>query len=262
MSVQGFSYGLLKKVKSSGDLTLNEEPVTVRAVLREGDIVTVQFPPEPRGPRLAPEPMNLDIVYEDKDVLVINKPKGVACVPSADHPNGTLANGVIHYYNQKNLAYTVHIVTRLDRDTSGLMLIAKHQYIHSLLARKQQATINRRYQALVEGMLAEQSDTINAPIARKPGSIIEREVADHGKRAVTHYQVRHEWSDCCLVEVELETGRTHQIRVHMAHIGHPLLGDELYGGPEWEHSGHALECVALSFEHPMTHKRLNLCIKA
>ncbi|GEN30652.1 23S rRNA pseudouridine1911/1915/1917 synthase [Cerasibacillus quisquiliarum] len=250
-----FSRRILKAVKfDGGKILLNGEEKTVRAVLKAGDKLSVTLPIEKNNTIIA-TPMPLDIIYEDDALMVINKQAGVASIPSMHHPDTSIANGVIAYYKEKKLPYTVHIVTRLDVNTSGLLLIAKHRYIHSLLAKMQQkGNIKRRYHAIVEGILEEKKGTINQPIGRKEDSIIERTVRSDGQRAVTHYEVVWEKDSYSLINIVIETGRTHQIRVHMSYLGCPIVGDDLYGGSTCER--HALHCSELSFLHPISNKHL------
>ncbi|UAL48663.1 RluA family pseudouridine synthase [Sutcliffiella horikoshii] len=247
---------------NGGALHVNGSAVTVRYVLQEGDTVEVFFPKEEPSEDLVAEEIPLDIVYEDEYVLVVNKPAGMASIPSREHRHGTLANAVLGYYQSKGICATIHIVTRLDRDTSGLMLIAKHRHAHHLFSLQQKEFgVKRRYEALVHGEMnvdeAEASGAVDAPIGRKDSSIIEREVREDGQRAVTHYMVlraRESWSH---VSLRLETGRTHQIRVHMAYIGHPLLGDSLYGGSGVNGlSRQALHSCELSFFHPVEEREM------
>ncbi|MDL4842938.1 RluA family pseudouridine synthase [Aquibacillus rhizosphaerae] len=256
--VGGFSRRIIKVVKfQGGSLLVNGEIATVRRMLKVGDEVDVIFPVETRGAFMKPENMTLDIIYEDQDVMVINKPAGIATIPSLHHPSGTIANGILGYYEAKQIAYTVHIVTRLDRDTSGLLLIAKHRFSHSLLSSDQkQGKVNRRYFAIIEGGMSQVSGVIDAPIARHPDSIIERVVADDGQRAVTHYHVEKESESHSLLDVKLETGRTHQIRVHFSYLGFPLAGDDLYGGSKAHINRQALHCRSLTFTHPISRKEL------
>ena len=242
---------------NGGALLVNGSAVTVRYLLREGDTVKVFFPKEVPSEELLPEEMYLDIVYEDEYVLVINKPAGVASIPSREHRFGTLANGLLAYYQSKGIHSTIHIVTRLDRDTSGLMLIAKHRHAHHLFSLQQRDFgVKRRYEALVHGVLNGDDGsvfgTVDAPIGRKETSIIEREVREDGQHAITHYEVLRFGEGWTHVSLQLETGRTHQIRVHMTHLGHPLLGDRLYGGVELEGmTRQALHSCELSFFHPV-----------
>lgn len=258
--VHNFSSRILKTVKlGGGEINVNGLPQTVRYSLMKGDMLEVQFPPEKIGPGLQPVEMNLNIIYEDDDLIVIDKRAGIATVPSVNHPSGTVADGMLAYYEKNNIPYTIHIVTRLDRDTSGLVLIAKHSYSHSLLAASQQASnVKRKYKAIIEGHLDQREGTINAPIGRKEGSIIERAVLDTGKRSVTHYKVISKFRHHSLIEVDLETGRTHQIRVHFSHIGHPLAGDNLYGGSAESIGRQALHCDVIEFEHPTTKEIIQL----
>ncbi|CQR47990.1 Ribosomal large subunit pseudouridine synthase D [Paraliobacillus sp. PM-2] len=254
---KGFSRRIIKAIKfQSGSLLVNGECATVRRVLHENDIVEVVFPKEHRGSFMRAEPVCLNIVYEDDDVLVIDKMAGMATIPSIHHTKGTLANGILYHYEKNQIDFTVHIVTRLDRDTSGLVLVAKHRLSHSILAMDQkQGKIERRYQAIVSGHLQEKQGRIDAPIARNPASIIERRVDISGKRAITHYHVLEETNSDSLLHIRLETGRTHQIRVHFSHLGHPLVGDELYGGKTDVLHRQALHCVSLSFIHPITKEK-------
>ncbi|UOQ86501.1 RluA family pseudouridine synthase [Gracilibacillus salinarum] len=255
---RGISRRTLTAVKfRGGKLLVNNQEVNVRHKLAEGDIVEVIFPPETRSELLKPEALPLDIVYEDDDVLVVNKPAYIATMPSYHHQQHTLSNRVIAHYDQKQLPYTVHVVTRLDRDTSGLLLIAKHRHSHSVLFQDQhEGTVNRRYQAIVSGKMEEKKGTLDLAIDRAPDSIIRRVVSPDGKRAITHYQVVEELDNVSLVEVRLETGRTHQIRVHFSAVGHPLIGDSLYQGDTTYLNRQALHCHRLGFYHPMTRERL------
>ncbi|MCT2535665.1 RluA family pseudouridine synthase [Aquibacillus koreensis] len=263
LQIRGLSRRILKVVKfKGGDLLVNGESSSVRRKLHTDDVVEVVLPPEERGASMEPEDIPLDIVYEDDDVLVINKPPGMATIPSLNHTTGSLANGILGYYEKHNLNYTVHVVTRLDRDTSGLLLVAKHRYSHSILSRDQkEGTVNRRYYAVIQGELEEKQATIDAPIGRKPGSIIERMVTDEGQRSVTHYNVVETSPYYSLLDVKLETGRTHQIRVHFAYLGYPLVGDNLYGGNTEKLKRQALHCKSLAFYQPITRERLTFKCK-
>ncbi|MFC7394113.1 RluA family pseudouridine synthase [Scopulibacillus cellulosilyticus] len=253
---QQLSRRALKAIKfNEGFLYVNDEPKTVRYQLKAGDIVKIMFPPEGISPSLLPEPIPLNIIYEDEHALVINKPPDIPVIPSQKYSTGTIANGVLFHLEQQNLAYTVHTVNRLDRDTSGLLLIAKHRHAHDFFVKMQKEHhIHRRYLAVVHGTLDKDNDVIDAPIGRKEGSIIERCVRPDGKPARTHYKMIKTFSDFTLVAIRLETGRTHQIRVHFSHIGHPLLGDDLYGGSTDRIQRQALHSFELRFIHPFTHQ--------
>lgn len=253
-----FSKRLLVKAKSQdGKILVNGEFKTVRYVLKQGDILEIILPKEQLGNRMTPEEIPLSIVYEDDYILLLNKPAGMATIPSRHHPAGTIANGVLHYYAVKNIPSTVHVVTRLDRDTSGLLLIAKNQYSHSLLSNLQKRhAIHRKYMAVVSGQMFNNRVTIDVPIGRKENSIIERTITAKGKKAITHYEVLKAFKNKTLLEVRLETGRTHQIRVHFSSIGHPLLGDDLYGGDTDGLNRQALHCSEISFQHPFTAEKM------
>ncbi|KXZ13547.1 RNA pseudouridine synthase [Bacillus nakamurai] len=250
----GISKRLLAEIKfGGGDLLINGEHVTVRSVLADGDVLKVEFPKEQVSETLLPEPVPLDILYEDEHVLVVNKQPYVSSIPSREHPSASIANGIIHHYRQNGVQSTVHLVTRLDRDTSGAMLIAKHRLAHSLLsAAQKKGSVKRRYLAVVHGRMSQKEGTVDAPIGRKPDSIIERMVTPQGQAAVTHFCTEKAGDTCTLAALQLETGRTHQIRVHMSYLGHPLVGDTLYGGKTEGMTRQALHSERLSFLHPMT----------
>ncbi|MGG0719066.1 RluA family pseudouridine synthase [Robertmurraya massiliosenegalensis] len=237
---------------AGGRITVNNIEVTVRKPLQVGDLLVVEFPNENRSESLAGEEIPLDIVFEDEYVLIVNKPAGIVTIPSRDHPSGSLANGIVGYYEKMSHPATVHIVTRLDRDTSGLVLVAKHRHIHHLLSTQQkQGLVKRTYEAFAAGVFLHKKGTIEEPIGRKKDSIIEREVQVGGQYACTHYELLQQQEDFAHVRLKLETGRTHQIRVHLSHLGHPLIGDDLYGGVVGQMSRQALHCRSLSFIHPI-----------
>ncbi len=242
---------------SGGTICVNEEEVTVRYVLKKGDILIVTFPVEQTT--MCAENIPLQIVYEDDYVIVINKQPHIATIPSKEHPTRTIANALLYHYAVNHIQATVHIVTRLDCDTSGLLLVAKYRHVHSLFAEQQKNNhIQRRYEALCSGVVANDSGIIDAPIGRKEGSIIEREVRMDGQRAVTHYEVIKRHSTYTHISLILETGRTHQIRVHMAHLGHSLLGDDLYGGQRNLIERQALHSTELTFYHPFLERSLTV----
>lgn len=257
--VHFFSKRIITAIKfDGGRISVNGEPQKVRYRLKENDTLSIQFPPEEIGENLKAEDLPLNIIYEDEDLMILNKPAHVAVMPSANHKTGSIANRLLGYYAKENIPYTVHIVTRLDRDTSGLLLVAKHRYSHSLLAKAHQANnIHRKYKAIIEGQPKKRSGTIDAPIIRKEGSIIERTVNQSGKSAITKYDVVKEADTHSFVDITLKTGRTHQIRVHFSHIGHPLAGDNLYGGSRKLIDRQALHCSELSFKHPLTNKQVS-----
>ena len=248
----------LKKIPKSILVNGNWEHVNFR--LSAGDVLTIHYEETPSAEHIVPERYPLDIVYEDEDLIVINKPCDMPIHPSLNHYTGTLANALMHYYAEKGEAFTFRCLNRLDKDTTGLVLIAKHGISAGMLSlQMQNRQIKRTYLALVEGTFESKSGTIDAPIARKGASIIEREVNfTSGERAITHYEVvgtskEHDYS---LLSIRLETGRTHQIRVHMQYIGHPLIGDTLYPSDCTRISRQALHSYRLQFTHPVTGKAM------
>ncbi|WP_096270272.1 RluA family pseudouridine synthase [Paucisalibacillus globulus] len=259
---QGFSRRILKSlIYDGGSILVNEKQVNLRHIIKTGDRVLIEFPKEKKGIHMSPENIPINIIYEDESILVINKQAGIATIPSANHRNNTIANGVLYHYLKNNIPYTVHVVTRLDRDTSGLLLIAKHRYSHSILSASQkQEKVKRKYYVITEGTLQDKKGRIDANIGRKDGSIIERVVRSDGQHAITNYQVIKENDLYSLVDVQLETGRTHQIRVHFSHVGNPLAGDDLYGGSNDVITRQALHCYSISFEHPESKKWITFTI--
>lgn len=209
---------------------------------------------------IVPIPMKIPIVYEDEDLIIVDKPANMPIHPSMNHHEGTLANGLLHYYRSKGQEFTFRCINRLDRDTSGLTIVAKHLLSAGILSRQvSNRAISRTYRAIVEGLVAKKG-TIDAPIGRVDGSTIERHVDfNNGERAVTHYKLLayNKDKDLSLVELKLETGRTHQIRVHMKHIGHPIIGDFLYN-PNYDYcKRQALHSASLEFMHPVTKEKMH-----
>lgn len=253
-----FSRRLLSRLtKEKNSILVNNKERRIDYRLKINDRLTITFPTEQIGARMKAEQISLNIVYEDEFLLIINKPPHIAAMPSFNYPTGTIANGILGYYEKENLPYTVHIVTRLDRNTSGLMVIAKHHYSHSLFSQMMQKDLLiRKYTAIVQGYMKTTLGTITAPISRAEDSIIKRKVHETGKRAITHYQVQQRTDHYSLVHIQLETGRTHQIRVHFSHIGHPLIGDDLYGKASKHIDRQALHCHEVQFNHPVTQEKM------
>ncbi|QCJ41782.1 RluA family pseudouridine synthase [Bacillus sp. S3] len=236
-----------------GGIRVNSEEMNVRYKLLTGDVLTVVFPAEHPSEGVQGEDLPLSVLFEDDYLLVVCKPAGMNTIPSREHPKGSLANALVGYYQRINLKATSHIVTRLDRDTSGIVLIAKHRHVHHLFSKMQQnGQVKRTYEAFAAGLLAQDSGSIKEPIGRKEDSIIEREVRNDGQYACTHYRVLKRHNAFSHIELQLETGRTHQIRVHMSYIGHPLLGDDLYGGDVTLLNRQALHCKQIKFKHPFS----------
>lgn len=259
---QGISKKLLAKIKfQGGKIYVNNQEKNVLFSLKSHDKVTVVIPDEEGHETLLADDEPLDIVYEDDHLLVINKPAGTASIPAQYHPRGTMANRVKAYYVRQEYAnQVVHVVTRLDKDTSGLMLFAKHGFAHAKLDQElRNKTLIKKYQALVSGEIntLKVHDTINLPIVRDLDSLIKRKTDEAGQIASTEYWLNKRNEQIALVNIQLHTGRTHQIRVHFSAVGCPLLGDDLYGGRmDLGMNRQALHCCALTFKHPFTGKLL------
>ncbi len=240
----------LKKYKEG--IQVNGEHKRVVDLAAKGDILKITIR-DTASENIVPTDIPLDIVYEDEDVLVINKPSNMPTHPSMGNYENSLANGVMYYYKSKGEERVFRAVNRLDKDTSGLMAVAKNSYIHARLGEEiQKKELKRKYMCIVCGDV-ERDGTVDAPIRRADGSVINRIVAPDGQRAVTHYRVVKRYGEYTLLEMELETGRTHQIRVHMAYIGHPLVGDWLYGTEDHNIAKRQmLHSCYLCFTHPIT----------
>ncbi|KKJ72935.1 pseudouridine synthase, partial [Enterococcus faecium MRSN 4777] len=232
---KGISKGLLAKIKfQGGQIKVNDQVENVLFSLAKDDKVTIVIPAEGEHETVLLDETPIDIVYEDEHVLVVNKPAGVSSIPAQYHPNGTMANRVKAYYKKQGYEnQVIHVVTRLDRDTSGLMLFAKHGFAHAKLDMQlREKKFVKKYQALVSGRLSDLSahGHIDLPIARDYSSLLKRMVSDEGRSAQTEYWIEKRLTEIALVDIQLHTGRTHQIRVHFSAIGCALLGDDMYGG--------------------------------
>lgn len=256
---RGFSYQNLTQLKKMPEsILINGVWSYMRTPLHSGDILTVHIRETESLPNIPPVELPLDIVYEDEDIVVVNKPAGMPVHPSLNNYRNSLANALMYYYQQQGKPFIFRCTNRLDRDTSGLTVIAKHMVSSSILSSMTaRHEIEREYLAVVRGSVVPSSGTIDAPIGRTGSSLIERKIDfEHGERAVTHYHVVKEENGHSLVSLILETGRTHQIRVHMKYIGFPLAGDYLYN-PDMEYiQRQALHSCRLSFRHPITGKHM------
>ena len=256
LRAQGFSHHLLISLKhSENGICLNGSRMFTNHILAAGDLLEIRLRESVSSPNILPAPVPFTLVYEDEDLLVIDKPAGTPVHPSQGNYDNTLANGLADYFLSRGEPFVYRCINRLDRDTTGLLLVARHALSASVLsAQMTRRRIHRTYCAIVTGLTPPEG-TIDRPIARKPGSIIERWVdPEHGEPAVTHFQTLWQGKDFSLLKLQLETGRTHQIRVHMAASGHPLLGDTLYA-PDAPHSPilrQALHSWRLEFRHPLT----------
>lgn len=262
---RGYSVQNMIRLKKHPESVLrNGEPVFMTHKLDRGDILTIHIIENISSEAVRPVKLPLDIVYEDEDLLVVNKPAGMPIHPSMNNRDNSLANALAWYFARQDIPFVFRCINRLDRDTSGLTIVAKHMVsagiLSSMVAAKGagdssccRGTIQREYLAIVRGSVTPSCGTIDAPLSRKPGSIIERTIDfEHGEQAVTHYRVMDEKNGYSLVALILETGRTHQIRIHMKYLGYPLIGDYLYNPDMEKISRQALHSHKLTFPHPIT----------
>lgn len=240
-------------------LRVNGKEVKLNYKLQEDDVIEVTVNAE-ESQNIEGEDLNIKVIYEDDDLLIVDKPPFMVVHPTKSHPMGTLANGVIHHFRSNNDNSIVRLVSRLDRDTSGLIMIAKNQFSHMNLAKSMEKNlIKKSYLAIIHGNLENQEGTIDLPIGRPTDETIKRAVLEDGQRSITHYKIKESYKEGTLVELVLETGRTHQIRVHLSYVGCPIYGEQLYSDFNDEEliSRQALHAYALTLPHPRSGKILN-----
>ncbi|HBL05745.1 MULTISPECIES: RluA family pseudouridine synthase [unclassified Clostridium] len=240
-------------------LRVNGKEVKLNYKLQEDDVIEVTVNAE-ESQNIEGEDLNIKVIYEDDDLLIVDKPPFMVVHPTKSHPMGTLANGVIHHFRSNNDNSIVRLVSRLDRDTSGLIMIAKNQFSHMNLAKSMEKNlIKKSYLAIIHGNLENQEGTIDLPIGRHTDETIKRAVLEDGQRSITHYKIKESYKEGTLVELVLETGRTHQIRVHLSYVGCPIYGEQLYSDFNDEEliSRQALHAYALTLPHPRSGKILN-----
>lgn len=248
---------LLLRLKNSKNILLNNTPTYISKEVSPGDEITVIIDFVEDNSNIVPTKIDLDIIYEDDYYLIINKPAHLPVHPSMLHYANSLSNGVKFYFDSIGLKKKIRPVNRLDKDTSGIVIFAKNEYIQEcLVSQMKTKDFQKEYIAVCNGIFKEKSGTINLPIARKPGSIIERCVRTDGDSSITHYEVIQQLDNYAIVKCMLETGRTHQIRVHMSAINHPILGDTLYGKPNSNIDRQLLHAYKVSFIHPIFHKKV------
>ena len=257
---------LLLKLKNNNKIFLNKVPCNVKDKVNLNDTISFSLDFVEDNSNIVATKMNLDIIYEDEYYLVLNKPAGIAVHPSILHYDNSLSNGVKYYFDSINLKKKIRPVNRIDKDTSGLVVFAKNEYIQECLSKQMNLKqFNKEYIAIVEGFVEEPKGTIDLPIARKENSIIERCISPNGDKSITHYEILREGhindTNFSVVKCILETGRTHQIRVHFSSIGHPLLSDTLYGNSSSLISRQALHSFQMKFVHPITNKNVKYIAK-
>ena len=253
------SRSYLQKIIKEGSVLINGSPVKASYRMDDQDEVTIDLP-ELKEPEIEAENIPLDILYEDNDLLMVNKPKGMVVHPSAGHTTGTLVNAVMYHCKEDlsgiNGVMRPGIVHRIDKDTTGVLVICKNDKAHNFVAEQlKEHSITRKYRAIVNGVIKEDEGTVNAPIGRHPTERKKMAINEkNGKHAVTHYRVLERFANHTYIECQLETGRTHQIRVHMASLHHPLLGDTVYGSQKnpYHLEGQTLHAMVLGLIHPST----------
>ena len=243
---------LLLKLKNSKNIFLNGEPTYVSKSIKTNDVIIVRIDFIEDSSNIVPVKLDLDILYEDEYYLVINKPPHLPVHPSMLHYENSLSNGVKYYFDSIGLKKKIRPVIRLDKDTSGIVIFAKNEYIQEcLISQMKSKNFQKEYIAICSGIFDNKKGTVNLPIGRKDGSIIERCIRLDGDTAITHYEVTSEHSNYSVVKCLLETGRTHQIRVHMSAIGHYILGDTLYGEQDSKFERQLLHAYKIKFIHPI-----------
>lgn len=243
---------LLYKLIKNNCISLNGKECDTRNIASPNDIITINFDYSEDNSNIVPTEMDLNIVFEDNWLLIVNKPAGIATHPSVLHFSDSLCNGVRFYFDSIGLKKKVRPVNRLDLNTSGLVIFAKCEYIQECLIFQMKSNVFKKdYLAICDGIFEDKVGVIDLPIARKENSIIERCISEDGQISITHYEVLKEFDNFSLVKCSLETGRTHQIRVHMSNVGHPLIGDSLYGTDSNLIGRQALHCYHICFTHPI-----------
>ena len=253
----------MTKLKKNQKIFLNNSSAYINTMLSLNDTIIINLDFEEESENIVPTKMDLNILYEDDYLIIINKPSGIPIHPSISHFKNSLSNGLKYYFNKINLKKKIRPVNRLDKDTSGIVIFAKHEYIQECLIKQMKNNkFKKEYLAILEGYMNKTAGTINLPISRKEGSIIEREINSNGEKAITHFKLIDNFSvdnqELSLVKFILETGRTHQIRVHSKYINHPILGDSLYGNKSDLINRQALHACKVSFIHPITNEPINI----
>ncbi len=245
----GISGRLFRRLQKSQQLYLNGKTTKTNVAVSKGDKIAIIMEEEVESS--IPVDIPLDIIYEDFDLLILNKQPNIVVHPTKSHQEDTIANGVAYYFNKKNICKKVRFVNRLDMGTSGILVIAKNSFTHQQMSKQmEEGRIEKKYLAIVDGVVDKDEDTIDLPIGKEEDEPMIRAVMENGQNAITKYKVIERFDNASLLEVEIETGRTHQIRVHMKHIGHPIIGDHLYNVPSEHINRQALHAYKFKFIHP------------
>lgn len=249
---------LLRKAKNDNSIYVNDLVISLGSKLRKGDIVKVKMKDEEN--QFEPEDIPIEVSYEDLDLLIINKQPGFVVHPTKGHSKHTIANGIANYQNITNQRFKIRFINRLDMDTSGLLMIAKNPFAQQAISQQMEKNIVEKfYLAIVKGVIKEDEGTINVPIGLTNKDRVRRQVTEDGQESITHYNVLERYDSATLIRLKLLTGRTHQIRVHMKHIGYPLIGDELYGFVNKEFiNRQALHAETLKFRQPRTGEEISV----
>ena len=253
---------LITRLKLSKQIFLDNQPTHINQKLEIGNVITIDLDFEETCDNIVPIKMELDILYEDNGMLIVNKPPFMPVHPSMDHFEDSLSNSIKYYFNSIGLKRKIRPVNRLDKNTSGIVIFAKNEYIQECLVKQMKSgNLTKEYIALVDGIVNISNNVINAPIARKQDSIIERCVSQDGDTAITAVKLIKTFNNYSLVKCNLKTGRTHQIRVHMSYISHPILGDDLYGQKSNLIDRQALHAYKVKFLHPIIKKKIEIVAK-
>ena len=250
---------LILRLKNTKQIYLNNQFAFVNQLLNNGDIIHVNLNFEESSDNIVPIQMKLDILYEDEGLIIVNKPPFMPVHPSMDHFEDSLSNGIKFYFETIGLKRKIRPINRLDKNTSGIVLFAKNEYIQECFIKQMNTGIfQKEYMAIIEGKLDQPKQTIDVPIARKENSIIERNVSPNGVKAITEIELIKSFQNYSLIKCNLKTGRTHQIRVHLNYIGHPILGDDLYGKKSELINRQALHAYKVTFIHPIYKNKIEI----
>lgn len=253
----GISGRLFRSLYKNKGILYNKKSVKKNEIIEENGIITIMMEDEKHNYRI--EDMELDIVYEDNDIIILNKQPGIVMYPTKNNDAITIANGIASYFSKKNIKKKIRFVNRLDMYTSGILIIAKNPFGHQQMSKQfEEDTVEKKYLVLVEGIVKENFGEINEPICKNEENPIKNKVSEKGKPSLTKFTVIERYNNASLIEAQIITGRTHQIRVHMSYIGHPVIGDSLYNNPSSLINRQALHSYSLKFDVPRTRERIEV----